>query len=300
MDKKKDDVHIEIEDKDPVWLKDKGDHFYKRSDYQSAANAYSKALEFDKEFLMGRINRATTWLKVRAFTHCIEDCNDIETQILALKESEREDEFYQKMLARMHVKRGAAYCWVSLFDKSIEDLRKATAYKGIFSELEIYELNQDIQRIQIREQSQASKQEGDLSFFDSNLDQAFEMYSKALELDSSNEYAYANMGLIMLKRQDYQKCVDYSTKALDIIDSFMNETRTFSRDNRLEVKILLRRGKSYETLQQFEKAKDDLDRAVSLEPQNGEAKNLLKKVQEKLDSILFDSLNKQATDYQKV
>lgn len=28
--KKKDDVYIDIEDKDPVWLKDKGDHFYNR------------------------------------------------------------------------------------------------------------------------------------------------------------------------------------------------------------------------------------------------------------------------------
>jgi len=26
-------VYIEIEDKDPVWLKDKGDHFFKRADY---------------------------------------------------------------------------------------------------------------------------------------------------------------------------------------------------------------------------------------------------------------------------
>jgi dyslexia susceptibility 1 candidate gene 1 protein len=67
IDKKKDDVYIDIEDKDPVWLKDKGDHFYNRNDYQSALNAYTKALEADKEFLMGRLNRATTWLKVRAF-----------------------------------------------------------------------------------------------------------------------------------------------------------------------------------------------------------------------------------------
>lgn len=33
MVKKKDDVYIDIEDKDPVWLKDKGDHFYNRNDY---------------------------------------------------------------------------------------------------------------------------------------------------------------------------------------------------------------------------------------------------------------------------
>jgi tetratricopeptide (TPR) repeat protein len=58
----------------------------------------------------------------------------------------------------------------------------------------------------------------------------------------------------------------------------MNETRSFQKDNLLEVKILLRRGKSYENLGEYEKAKDDLDKALSLEPQNGEARTLLKKV----------------------
>ena len=78
IDKKKDTVYIDVEDKDPVWLKDKGDHFYQRNDYHSALNAYTKALEYDKEFLMGRLNRATTWLKVRCFENAIEDIQDIE------------------------------------------------------------------------------------------------------------------------------------------------------------------------------------------------------------------------------
>jgi dyslexia susceptibility 1 candidate gene 1 protein len=82
-------VYIDIEDKDPVWLKDKGDHFYNRNDYQSALNAYSKALEYDKDFLMGRLNRATTWLRVRVPEHCISDCEDIENHINTLKEEEK-------------------------------------------------------------------------------------------------------------------------------------------------------------------------------------------------------------------
>lgn len=57
-------------------------------------NAYTKALEFDKEFMMGRLNRATTWLKMRVFQNCVADCDDIENQIMALKEAEREDDFY--------------------------------------------------------------------------------------------------------------------------------------------------------------------------------------------------------------
>lgn len=47
MEKKKDDVYIEVEDKDPVWLKDKGDHFFKRADFIGALNAYAKAVKAD-------------------------------------------------------------------------------------------------------------------------------------------------------------------------------------------------------------------------------------------------------------
>ena len=54
----------------------------------------------------------------------------------------------------------------------------------------------------------------------------------------------------------------------------MNDTKSFARENRLEVKILLRRGKSYEATGELEKSKEDLDRALIYDPQNGEAKNL--------------------------
>ena len=64
---KKDQHFIDIEDKDPLWLKDKGDHFYKRHDYHSALNAYSKSIQNDRDFLMSRLNRGTTFLRTREF-----------------------------------------------------------------------------------------------------------------------------------------------------------------------------------------------------------------------------------------
>jgi dyslexia susceptibility 1 candidate gene 1 protein len=79
IEKDPNDYYVDVEDKDPVWLKDKGDHFYKRNDFTSAITAYSKALKADKDLLSGRLNRATCFLKMRAPQACIDDCNDIET-----------------------------------------------------------------------------------------------------------------------------------------------------------------------------------------------------------------------------
>lgn len=74
---KKDDVYLDVEDKDPVWLKDKGDHFYKRNDYVAAARAYTRALEEDKDIMSAKLNRATTFIKARGFQSAIEDCTEI-------------------------------------------------------------------------------------------------------------------------------------------------------------------------------------------------------------------------------
>lgn len=115
MDKDPNDQYINIEDKDPLWLKDKGDHFYNRHDYHAAVNAYSKSIQNDKDFLMARLNRATTFIRMRAYQACVGDCNDIETHVNALKDAEREEdsEFYTKIMGRTYLKRGAAQAWLS-------------------------------------------------------------------------------------------------------------------------------------------------------------------------------------------
>jgi dyslexia susceptibility 1 candidate gene 1 protein len=77
--KKGENLYIEADDKDPVWLKDKGDLFFKRSDYHAAINAYTKALTADKDFISGRLNRATCYIKTRNFNLCVDDINDIVT-----------------------------------------------------------------------------------------------------------------------------------------------------------------------------------------------------------------------------
>lgn len=45
-------------------------------------------------------------------------------------------------------------------------------------------------------------------------------YEEALVEDKENEYAISNIGLIHLKKREYEKCIDMSTKALTIIENF--------------------------------------------------------------------------------
>ena len=155
VEKDPNDVYIDVEDKDPLWLKDKGDHFYKRNDFHSAINAYTKSIKNDKDFLMARINRGTTFMAMRAFQAAIDDFTDIENMINALPDKEREEdnEYYTKMMGRVHLKRGAAYTWISQFDAAIQDIENAMKFKGLYKETEIKSMELDIAAIKRRKES---------------------------------------------------------------------------------------------------------------------------------------------------
>ena len=174
IEKNPTDVHIDIEDKDPLWLKDKGDHFYKRHDYMSAVNAYSKSIENDKTFLMSRLNRGTTFLRMRHFQACIDEMNDIFMLIsnVASKEREEDLQYYEKMESRAYLKRAAAHAWCSQFDLAIEDYKQAMTYNklGFFSEQEISVIQHDISMIEVRKKSQEIKLQGDIFFARNMLD----------------------------------------------------------------------------------------------------------------------------------
>jgi len=196
--------YIDIEEKDPVWLKDKGDHFFKRNDFTAAISAYSKALAADKTFLAGYLNRAACWIKMRQFANAISDCEDIEGILNGIKAEEREgDTFYAKMHARMLIKKGAAQSWVSRFDEAVTTFKEALTYKGIFSEAELNYIECDIKKIERRKESVARKVEGDTLFAEGDLDGALVKYQESLEIDPLNEYAYANIGVINMKRLEY-------------------------------------------------------------------------------------------------
>ena len=136
----------------------------------------------------------------------------------------------------------------------------------------------DVENIRNRQKSMDEKLQGDIYFARNLLTDALKAYEKAIELDPNNEYAISNIGVIHLKREDYDKCFEYTEKALDIIELFQYDTKEFMPDNVLEVKLLQRRAKCYEIKNEFEKAKEDLDKAMILDRnnQNGPGNNAVK------------------------
>jgi tetratricopeptide (TPR) repeat protein len=179
------------------------------------------------------------------------------------------------MMGRVLVKRGAAFAYLGKFSEAVKDFTSALTpeYKEVFLEEETRAMARDIEIVKVRQKSQDLKAQADKFIIEStNLDEALKLYEEASELDPYNEYAYSNMALVYLKKNNYEKCIEFSNKALEIVQTFMDDTRSFSKDNILECKLLQRRGKSFEMLNQLENAKKDLDMSVMLDSQNPEAK----------------------------
>lgn len=150
-----------------------------------------------------------------------------------------------------------------------------------------------------RKEAMDKKLTGDICFARNMLSDALKAYEEAVEIDAANEYAFANMGVIYLKRADYDKCLEVTETALGIVEHFQSDTRAFQQDNQLEVKLLQRRAKCFEVKEEFEKAKADLDRAALLDQHNGGVKVASQRVQQKLSTIRFEEYRTQANDFLK-
>lgn len=74
MKKSDNDDAVDIEERSPLWLKDKGNDFFKKGNYVAAINAYSSALMLDSKIPMIYSNRAACHLSLKQYKECIQDC----------------------------------------------------------------------------------------------------------------------------------------------------------------------------------------------------------------------------------
>ena len=72
------------------------------------------------------------------------------------------------------------------------------------------------------------KLDGDKWYEEGFFETALQKYEEAMKIDPTNEYALANIGLIYLRYNDDDKCLEFTNKALDQIDGFMNDTWSFA------------------------------------------------------------------------
>uniref|UniRef100_A0A3Q4GQE0 Dynein axonemal assembly factor 4 n=1 Tax=Neolamprologus brichardi TaxID=32507 RepID=A0A3Q4GQE0_NEOBR len=111
--------NLKEEERNPYWLKDKGDKCFATGDFLGAVNAYSLAIR-----VMGKIpalhsNRAACHLKLRNFHKAIEDSSqalDLLTPPVPANAAAR---------VRAFVRRGSAFCELQAYPEGLQDFLAA-------------------------------------------------------------------------------------------------------------------------------------------------------------------------------
>eukprot|EP01018_Ginkgo_biloba_P015941 Gb_13252 [translate_table: standard] len=80
---------LDVSEREPLFLQDKGDAFYRSGDFRSAINAYKDALAKDSSMVLCYANKAACELQIKEFQYCIDDCT---TAIRHLKDGLREQD----------------------------------------------------------------------------------------------------------------------------------------------------------------------------------------------------------------
>ncbi|KAK0155994.1 Dynein assembly factor 4, axonemal [Merluccius polli] len=103
------------EERNPDWLKEKGDKYFATGNYHCAVNAYNLAIRLNRKIPAFYSNRAACHLKLRNLHKAVEDTShalDLLTPPVADNASAR---------ARAHVRRGTAFCELELYTEGLQD-----------------------------------------------------------------------------------------------------------------------------------------------------------------------------------
>ncbi|XP_007535291.1 dynein axonemal assembly factor 4 [Erinaceus europaeus] len=110
---------LKEEEKNPEWLKDKGNKLFAAADYLAAVNAYNLAIRLNSRLPLLYLNRAACHLKLKNLHKAIEDSS----KALELLTPAVADNANARMKA--HVRRGTAFCQLELYVEGLQDYEAA-------------------------------------------------------------------------------------------------------------------------------------------------------------------------------
>ncbi|XP_046402596.1 dynein axonemal assembly factor 4-like [Ischnura elegans] len=111
-----DDKDLSLEEKDPMWLKEKGDLFFKLGNYHGAIAAYTHGIKLSGQMSALYSNRAAAHIALGNFFKAAEDAS------MALELITPHTPSNALARARCHSKRGAAFWKLGLLDKGLIEL----------------------------------------------------------------------------------------------------------------------------------------------------------------------------------
>ena len=254
----------EIDEKNPIWAKQRGDNFYNNKDYSSAINAYNNALNLDPNFHKVLLNRGTCHMCLGEFDKALNDFNKAIDLINSIDKKERSDAFYDRINVKALSKIYAIYALRQEYQKALDVINeklllKEHAFPFIIPEDKWKKIEKDKKLIESRMNNEKLKEEGDNFLREKKLEKAEIIYKKILDIEPDNERVLSNLSMIYLFQGKHDEVIRICTKILQIFSKFKERIKIKNMNNLFEIKILLRRAKCYEIKNEMESAQKDVE-----------------------------------------
>ena len=292
----------EIDEKNPIWAKQRGDNFYNNKDYRSAINAYNTALDLDPNFHKVLINRGTSYMCLGEFDLALNDFNKAIDLINAIDKKERSDAFYDRINVKALSKIYAVYALRQEYQKALDIINeklllKEHAFPFIIPEDKWKKIEKDKVLIESRMKNEKLKENGDKLLVQKKFEEAEKIYKEILDIEPENERVLSNLSMIYLFQGKHDEVISICTKILGIFQKFKEKIKIKNMNNLFEIKVLLRRAKCYEIKNEMYKAQKDVESIEKLSISNQNVLKEVKEVKDKLKIHVVDSYKQSANEH---
>lgn len=113
------DEDLRPEERNPQWLKDKGDEFFKAKNYLAAVSAYSSGIRLSKNLVSLYVGRSAAQFELGNFNKCTNDCSTALDLMVPICEANR------LMRAECVARRGSALLKLGLLKEGTGELEAA-------------------------------------------------------------------------------------------------------------------------------------------------------------------------------
>jgi len=237
--------------------KELGNQAYKKKDFQTAINHYTKAIELNNTELTFHNNLAAVYFEMKEYDKTIKEC---ETAI----EVGRENRADFKLIAKAYNRLGTAH-------KKLGDLQAAkVGYEKALTEHRTPEYRQNLSEVESEikkaaeiayinpELADQEKQKGNESFKKGQWADAVKFYSEAIKRNPKDSRIYSNRAACYTKLTAFDLALKDCDKSIELDPVF--------------VKAYLRKGNVLKAMGQIQKAMDVYSKAMELDPDSAEAK----------------------------
>ncbi|GMH44186.1 hypothetical protein BSKO_12120 [Bryopsis sp. KO-2023] len=307
---------VDLGERMPAFLKDKGDSLFQQGNFKGAVNAYSRAIDLDERQTMCFANRAACYLKMGEQRSCIADCTKALGQLEAsAKEANPgQSEKLSKTTCRVLCRRATARCEVDDLEEAASDFKEALKYDPDNDEIQdnLAEVTVALQPPDapvLMQRASARFKKGDHAG-------AREAYSTVLRMKaidkSCKQEALANRALCHLVLEQFEKAVLDCGNAIELalngtgvtlgglhdcvksgIPEVMDKVRGAESYRGVLSRLLCRRGAALGHLKEYGGALCDYESAMKLHEVCGDTKRvaLIEADIEKIRNVMVQGSN---------